>query len=69
MRVFEWCSANAVNRQLGRSGAPLWQRGYYYRVMRNEREYAAIATCIHDNAAQWECDRDNPRLEDQAQGA
>ncbi len=63
MRVFKSRSTIAVNRMLGRAGESLWQRGYHDRVIRNEREYAAIASYLQTNPAQWESDRDNPRLD------
>lgn len=38
----------------------LWQRNYYERVIRNERELAAIRQYIADNARRWEEDPENP---------
>ena len=38
VRAFKSISARAINRRLGRSGVRVWQRGYYERVIRNERE-------------------------------
>ena len=58
LRAFKSLSALAVNRQLQRSG-PLWQRNYYERVIRNERELYAIRQYILDNPQRWEMDREN----------
>lgn len=38
---------------------PIWQRGYYDRVIRNERELNAIRLYIEQNSHRWEEDRDN----------
>ena len=40
-------------------GAAVWQRGYYERIVRNERELNAIRQYIRNNPARWEQDRDN----------
>ena len=37
----------------------IWQRGYYDRVIRNERELIAIRQYIHDNPTRWAQDHDN----------
>ena len=37
-----------------------WQRNYYERVVRNERELQAIRQYIHDNPACWAEDIENP---------
>ena len=37
----------------------MWQRGYYERIIRNERELNAIRQYIRDNLAHWAEDRDN----------
>ncbi len=39
VRAFKSLSAIAVNRSVGRSG-PVWQRSYYERYVRNDRELA-----------------------------
>ena len=48
-----------VNNLRGTPGAPLWQRGFYDRIIRNERELNAIRPYIRDNPARWAEDRDN----------
>jgi REP element-mobilizing transposase RayT len=40
-----------INRIRGTPGVPVWQRNYYERVIRNERELAAIRKYIRDNPA------------------
>jgi putative transposase len=61
MRAFKSISAIAANRHLGRSGRPFWQRNYYERIIRGERELDAIREYIHDNPLKWGLDPDNPQ--------
>jgi len=37
----------------------IWQRNYYERIIRNEREYEAIREHMINNAIQWAVDREN----------
>ncbi|MFN8593521.1 MAG: transposase [Thermomicrobiales bacterium] len=39
---------------------PIWQRNYYERIIRNDRELAAIRQYIADNPARWESDPEHP---------
>ena len=48
--------ANNVQRTFG---TRLWQRGYYERIVRNERELNAIRRYVRDNPRRWAEDRDN----------
>ncbi|MBP6472720.1 MAG: transposase [Chloroflexi bacterium] len=41
------------------TGAKVWQRGYYERIICNERELQATRQYIIDNPARWAEDRDN----------
>lgn len=45
--------------KMGDTPFPVWQRGYYDRVVRNEREYHAIQKYIQENPQRWAEDRDN----------
>jgi REP element-mobilizing transposase RayT len=47
---------NALNRT---PGSRVWQRGYYERIVRNERELERIRTYIRENPARWAEDREN----------
>ena len=38
VRAFKSISAQVVNRHTGNEGRPVWQRGFYKRVIRNEQE-------------------------------
>ncbi len=48
-----------VNNLRGTTGAKVWQRGYWDRVIRNERELNAIRQYIKNNPARWAEDREN----------
>ncbi|MBI5414120.1 transposase [Candidatus Peregrinibacteria bacterium] len=39
-----------------------WQRSYYDRIIRNDREYAVIAEYIENNPKNWEPDREDKKL-------
>jgi putative transposase len=57
---FKMNSAKHINRLRGTPGVPVWQRNYYERVIRNEREWHAIQQYILDNPANWDKDTENP---------
>ena len=60
MRALKSISAVRVNRLLGRTGHPLWQRNYYDRIVRNEDELNRIRQYISENPGRWDMDRENP---------
>ena len=60
IRAFKTFSARAINELRGAVGTPVWQRGYYERIIRNERELFAIAEYILNNPLKWDEDRENP---------
>jgi len=39
----------------------IWQRNYYERIIRNEREYWVIKKYVRDNPGNWENDENNTR--------
>lgn len=49
VRVFKSTSARAINRNLGHRGRSVWQRGYYERVIRNERELETVRAYVQNN--------------------
>lgn len=48
-----------INTIRGTQGTAVWQRGYWDRVIRNERELNAIRKYIQDNLKRWAEDREN----------
>jgi putative transposase len=57
---FKSVTARRINRARHMPGAPVWQRNYYERVIRNERELAAVRQYIRGNPAHWAEDVENP---------
>ena len=62
---FKTMTTNAYIRGVKQNGwepfpGKFWQRNYYERIIRNERELNAIRQYIYDNPAQWESDKENP---------
>ncbi len=57
---FKSVTARRINRIRKTPGVPVWQRNYYERVIRNERELSAIRQYIRDNPARWAEDQENP---------
>jgi putative transposase len=51
---FKSVTARRINRIRKTPGHPVWQRNYYERVIRNERELIAIRKYIRDNPENWE---------------
>ena len=48
-----------VNNLRKSKGAKVWQRGYYERIIRNEKELQATREYIINNPARWAEERDN----------
>ena len=47
---------NALRRS---PGDRVWQRGFYERIVRNDRELANIRVYIHENPERWAAEREN----------
>ena len=45
-----------INRQFPKLCSVIWQRGYYERVIRDEKELASVIEYIRSNPANWERD-------------
>lgn len=58
--AFKSISTVEVNRMLSRSGVPLWQRNYFERIIRDDRELARAREYIATNPLKWELDTENP---------
>jgi REP element-mobilizing transposase RayT len=48
-----------INNLRRSKGAKVWQRGYYERIIRNERELRATRQYIIKNPVRWAEDREN----------
>jgi len=53
-------SAKRINQYRNNPGAPVWQRNYYERVIRNDRELHNIRQYIADNPLRWADDENHP---------
>lgn len=63
--AFKSLTTNAYIQGVRENGWPpfdkrVWQRNYYERIIRNERELNAIRQYIDANPANWAMDRENP---------
>jgi putative transposase len=59
LRAFKSLAAIEVNRILGRSGGPVWQRNYFEHIVRGEDDFREIQKYIHENASRWGNDPNN----------
>jgi REP element-mobilizing transposase RayT len=60
VRAFKMLSARRINEVRGTQGAAVWQRNYYERVIRDDRELNAIREYIQTNPLRWHLDKENP---------
>lgn len=58
--AFKTTAATRINKLRGIIGYPVWQKSFYDRIVRNERELERIQKYIRNNPFHWEEDRDNP---------
>ncbi len=49
-----------INKLRKNSGKSVWQRNYYDRIIRNEKELQSIRKYIENNPLHWENDRGRP---------
>ena len=52
--VTKWCRNNNHNEFQ-------WQKNYYDRIIRNEKELDKIRKYIFENPLKWELDKNNPK--------
>ncbi len=57
---FKSATTTRINDLHGTPSVPLWQRGYYEHVIRDEDELQHIREYILTNPLRWELDRENP---------
>ena len=61
MAGFKSAATRGINRQRGTPGEPVWQRNYFDRILRDEREWQACRRYIDENPMRWTEDRLNRR--------
>jgi len=59
VRAYKSAVTYAVNAVENTRGSVLWQKNYYERVIRNDRELQNIGWYILNNPLNWQQDRDN----------
>jgi putative transposase len=59
VRALKTYSARRINATRGTPGASVWQRGYYERIVRDERELNLTRKYIASNPRNWRTDRDH----------
>lgn len=62
MAGFKSVTAKRINQMRLMPRAPVWQRGFYEHVVRNEGELTAIREYIIANPARWDEDENNPSI-------
>jgi REP element-mobilizing transposase RayT len=60
-RQFQIHCTRRINQIRRSPGGVVWQRNFYDRVIRHERELAAVRQYIRDNPANWALDKENPQ--------
>jgi putative transposase len=60
VRAFKSFSARRINRHRGTPGAPVWQRNYHDRILRDEGDLEPVRRYILENPAKWQEDPENP---------
>ncbi len=58
--TFKSVSTRTINRARRTPAAPVWQRNYYERIVRNDSELDRIRAYIAANPTRWDLDRENP---------
>jgi putative transposase len=57
---FKSVSTRMVNKRFIKAGNKIWQRNYFERIIRNDRELNTIRQYIIENPMNWEKDVENP---------
>lgn len=60
MRHFKSMVTKRIHCRRDTSGAPVWQRNFYERIVRNRQELDRIRAYIRQNPARWHQDRMRP---------
>jgi putative transposase len=58
--AFKTFSARRINQARGVVGVPVWQRNYFERVIRSDRELLDTRAYILENPLCWDQDEENP---------
>ncbi len=61
IRSFKSAVTKQINQKRNVSGMPVWQRNYFERVIRDEKELFKIRYYIQNNPMEWDIDNENPK--------
>ena len=61
VRGFKSAVTKQINEIRKTPGQPVWQRNFYDRIIRNDRELFNIRQYIINNPMKWEMDKENPQ--------
>ena len=53
VRIMKSLSARRINARNGATGRPVWQRGYYERVIRSSRDLRMVRAYVAANPRRW----------------
>ncbi|MEN6304024.1 MAG: transposase [Armatimonadia bacterium] len=56
---FKQAATISIRRHVGDDQLPVWQRGYYEHIVRNDSSLAQIREYIQNNPINWALDREN----------
>jgi putative transposase len=59
IRAFKSFSSRKINELRNTTGSPVWQRGYYEHIIRDDKSLNRIREYIVNNPLRWELDREN----------
>ncbi|MBI2680581.1 MAG: transposase [Candidatus Solibacter usitatus] len=62
VRALKTFSARRINAMRATPGQPVWQRNYFERIIRNEKELNETRHYIDDNPAHWDKDPEKGRV-------
>ena len=57
---FKYQSTKGINNISGNSGCKVWQRSFYDRIIRNDRELYNIRRYVELNPLKWEIEKNRP---------
>jgi REP element-mobilizing transposase RayT len=55
---FKMNTAKQINQFRGTAGSPVWQRNYYDRILRDDRDYEELSEYIFSNPQRWGIDKE-----------
>jgi hypothetical protein len=59
VRSYKAAVARQINRLRRMPNTPVWQRGYWERIIRDDQELHTTRAYIVDNPDRWHANRDN----------